>query len=242
MTNKEKICSVEGCKKLIYRREYCHKCYYSGLEDGTIKRVLQQNHPSTCKEKDCEKKYYGLGYCAKHYKIFKKYGKIINEITTFTPNTIIKKKNFAVLILRNRNCEIIAKTKIDLSDIKRVKKYKWCFSEHGYVVNKNMKLHRFLMNPPKNKVIDHINRNSLDNRRKNLRICTQSLNSANQKISIRNTSGVVGVCWNPSIKKWESYITKNKSKINLGYFKNKQDAIRVRKLAEIQYFGEVIKR
>lgn len=45
-----------------------------------------------------------------------------------------------------------------------------------------MRMHRFIMNPPRGKVIDHLNGNGLDNRRSNLRVCGESENQRNRKV------------------------------------------------------------
>ena len=53
-----------------------------------------------------------------------------------------------------------------------------------------------------------------------------------------NTSGVIGVWWNKQLKKWQAMIYYYGKSKHLGYFINKEDAIKVRKEAEIKYFGE----
>ncbi|WP_252233758.1 HNH endonuclease [Clostridium sp. ZS1] len=82
-------------------------------------------------------------------------------------------------------------------------------------------MHRFIMNPPSNKLIDHINGNKLDNRKCNLRIVNKSQNAMNSKKPKNNTSGVKGVYWDKRSKKWEASIQVNMKKKSLGYFKNK---------------------
>jgi hypothetical protein len=59
----------------------------------------------------------------------------------------------------------------------------------------------------------------------------------NVKVSINNKSGYSGVALDQS-GKWKAYITFNKTRIHLGTFKNKQDAINARAVAEEKYFGE----
>lgn len=83
--------------------------------------------------------------------------------------------------------------------------------------------------------IDHINGNSYDDRWGNLREVTQKENLRNQKIRSDNTSGVVGVCWDTSSKKWRAYIKVNGKLKHLGFYDTIEEAIAVRKAAEAQY-------
>ena len=53
-----------------------------------------------------------------------------------------------------------------------------------------------------------------------------------------NTSGITGVYWKKDRNKWGARIVVNGKCIYLGYFANKEDAIKIRKEAEIKYFGE----
>ena len=87
-------------------------------------------------------------------------------------------------------------------------------------------------------MVDHINRNPLDNRKSNLRIVNNQQNSMNKGHQKRNTSGHKGVSWDKSRNKWYAYITVNYKLINLGRFNILEDAIKARKKAEIKYFGE----
>ena len=87
-------------------------------------------------------------------------------------------------------------------------------------------------------VVDHINHNKSDNRKNNLRLATRSQNIQNRGIIPNNTSGVTGVHWHNHTKKWKAEIEVNKRKIYIGVFKEKEDAIKARKEAEVKYFGE----
>lgn len=99
-------------------------------------------------------------------------------------------------------------------------------------------MHREILSPSSKKHVDHINGNKLDNRRKNLRICTPSQNMMNTKKRKDNCSGTTGVSFIKDSKKWRAYINKNKKQIGLGCFKRKSDAVRARKLGELKYFGQ----
>lgn len=102
----------------------------------------------------------------------------------------------------------------------------------------NKKLHRIIMDCPEDWFIDHINHDKLNNCRSNLRIVTNQQNMMNKSKPKNNTSGVPGVSWNKRDKKWYAHIRLNNKLINLGYFNNLEEASRVRKEAEIKYFGE----
>lgn len=77
---------------------------------------------------------------------------------------------------------------IDDEDEELVSRYKWHIGSTGYAVwrgvegskKKTVRMHRLIANCPDEMVVDHINHNKLDNRRSNLRICTQSDNMRNK--------------------------------------------------------------
>lgn len=96
-------------------------------------------------------------------------------------------------------------------------------------------LHRLITDAPSDRVVDHINRNTLDNRRDNLRVCTIQENLRNQKRSNSKT-GFTGVT---AFGKYgfTAQIKHNYKKIHLGVFSKLQDAINARKKAELEYWG-----
>jgi len=79
------------------------------------------------------------------------------------------------------------------------------------------------------RVIDHINHDTLDNRRSNLRICTNRENLQNQKRKKLGlcSSKYVGVCWSKSKKKWCSRIKLNNKRIHLGLFSTELEASKI---------------
>ena len=72
--------------------------------------------------------------------------------------------------------------------------------------------------------VDHINSNSLDNRKSNLRICSNSQNSKNRSIGSNNRSGYKGVFFHKRSKSWQAMIRVDGKRLWLGSFKNKKDA------------------
>lgn len=139
--------------------------------------------------------------------------------------------------------------KIDLKNIEKCKAYTWCVNEYSndnwgqkpiyYVVNNKVGfLHRFIMNCPKGKEIDHIDMNTFNCIESNMRIVTHSQNQMNRGFPKNNTSGKVGVTWDKSRNKWIAFFQKEGMQKTVGYFKKKEDAIQARELAEIEYFEE----
>ncbi len=136
-------------------------------------------------------------------------------------------------------------TIVDDEDYKYLNQFNWYAhnkSEYWTALRmykrKLILMHRIIMNCPKNKIIDHINGNSLDNRKENLRICTQSQNISNSKLSKRNKSGFKGVYQTKNKKKWLSLISINSKTKNLGLFSNKLEAKDAYTKAAKEYFGE----
>lgn len=139
----------------------------------------------------------------------------------------------------NQNCAII-----DLDDYERVSKYHWlkdpksgywrCTSitkEYGRVL-----LHRFIMNCPKGKVVDHKFLNRDDNRKSELRVCTTTDNNRNTSIPV-GKSGYRGITVTKSGKFAVRIWVNNKAK-NLGTFDRLEEAVKIRREAEKKYFGE----
>lgn len=134
---------------------------------------------------------------------------------------------------------------VDDEDFERINSFKWCVGKtsfHHYAMRRDGKktlfMHRFIVDAPKGLLVDHINRNGLDNRKENLRVCTAQQNRRNGGLSKLNTSGYKGVSWNKGIHKWSAYITANYKRIHLGYFDDKTEAARAYNNAAKQYFKE----
>ena len=131
----------------------------------------------------------------------------------------------------------------DFDDYEKIKNFCWSVdSSNGYVIaketkNKRIKLHRLVMDFPEFLLVDHIDRNKLNNRKSNLRLCTSSQNVKNCLESIRNTSGKKGV-YKHINGKWKSAITNDGKNIFLGVYDSYEDAVNARITAENFYFGE----
>lgn len=96
----------------------------------------------------------------------------------------------------------------------------------------NVHMHREIMKTPANLDTDHLNGNGLDNRRKNLRVCSHADNMNNRpRLNRNNTSGHAGVVWDKRSKKWVAQMKRNYRMVFLGSFSRKSDAIKVRNKA-----------
>lgn len=196
-----------------------------------------------CEIDRCENKIHGHGYCSKHYWRWKRHGDpLFNKYNT-EGNKFEHLKNGTTKIFLTQNQVSI----IDTKDFNLVKDYIWCAhwgknTKSYYAVSKingqSVRMHRLIMNAPKTKVVDHIDHYTLNNTKDNLRICTKQQNNMNQRKSSNNTSGVTGVCWDKRYNKWAARINIDKKQTFIGYFANKQDAIKARKKAEKKYFKE----
>jgi len=86
-------------------------------------------------------------------------------------------------------------------------------------------------------LIDHINRNPLDNRIENLRLATSPQNKNNTSVTKRNKSGYKGVHWDALTNKWRVQIRFDNKQKHIGLFKNIEDAAFAYKNAAIKYHG-----
>lgn len=123
---------------------------------------------------------------------------------------------------------------VDKEDYEKIRRHKWLVYDSGYVKARILKkcvyLHRFLMNCPEGMTVDHINHNKSDNRRTNLRICTQRENNLNRDCE--------GVRFDKRRGTWQAYIYTETGFKSLGSFKNKENAIKARKDGEKLYYKE----
>ena len=123
---------------------------------------------------------------------------------------------------------------VDKDDFEQISKMKWYLDTKGYAVNsKHTRMHRIINKTPRGLQTDHKNGNKLDNRRSNLRTATASENQYNRKTMSNNTSGHKGVSWSKVMKKWHVYINKDGVRHQLGFYSDKEEAIKVYKDAAV---------
>lgn len=124
---------------------------------------------------------------------------------------------------------------VDNEDFEYLNQFNWQFDyfyagRHIRLPNgkkTRIRMHQEIIKTPKGFVTDHINGNKLDNRKFNLKICTQSENQKNMKRFVTNKSGVSNIHWDKSRKKWMVSKCFNGVRKNIGRFKSIKDAKKV---------------
>ncbi len=140
---------------------------------------------------------------------------------------------------------------VDDADFDFINQWKWCAADNGgrlYVnrsggmvlgKNTNIYLHRLLLKPPPGLVPDHIDGDTLNNQRSNLRIATYSQNQQNKTIKKgRKSSKYKGVSWHIQRKRWWAKIKLSHAVKSLGTFNLEDDAGRAYNKAAKEHFGE----
>lgn len=142
-----------------------------------------------------------------------------------------------VIFLKRRGGTVL-ETLIDTEDLEKVKAYTWhayksSDGERYYAKsskNENgtcfpIRLHRLIADPPEGFYVDHINHNTLDNRKSNLRVVTNKENMQNRRGAQRNSrSGIRGIQWDNLRQKWRARITLNGKGIHIGVFEDLEEA------------------
>lgn len=142
-------------------------------------------------------------------------------------------------------------TQVDNEDYENLSRYKWCakLSRNAVYAVRNssikngakkrtIHMHREIMHPASGLVVDHINGDTLNNTKSNLRVCTHKENIRNARLHIDSNSGFRGVSFMKSKGKYRARITKDYVEYHLGLFSKIEDAVRARLDAEKGYHKE----
>lgn len=137
--------------------------------------------------------------------------------------------------------------KVDDDDYDMLMAYKWQASFYGYAVTNTsrrsgrrvMWMHREVMRAVDGQIIDHIDGDTLNNQKSNLRFVTESQNHWNQRTRKDSKSGLKGVdSYRAKYGRWRAYIKVGKKKCHLGYFSSAELAHEAYKEAAIKHFRE----
>lgn len=137
---------------------------------------------------------------------------------------------------------------VDDEDYERVNQFQWTVTitpsgsaysfrtDYSSGGKKTIYMHRFVANTPDDLTCDHINHNTLDNRKENLRNCSHQDNMLNRKISPSNTSGFKGVSRYNG--KWYAKVSKGKKIVFRKSFPTKIEAAHAYDKVAKEVFGE----
>lgn len=121
-----------------------------------------------------------------------------------------------------------------------------CDNGSGYLVVQfespllkvRLKAHRiamcFILGHDFDHYVDHINGNTRDNRKCNLRLADRSINARN---TARKRAGVAGVVWHSRTQKWQAQLWNKGKNVYLGRFKSREEAVSARLAGEEKYWG-----
>lgn len=135
---------------------------------------------------------------------------------------------------------------VDDEDYELLKNHTWCATEstkaghyyaRAYINLRPVYMHRLIMQVSDRDIfVDHRNRNTLDNRRENLRICTRGQNRSNSKSTEFTRSNFRGV--EKLSKSFSAHISVDGKRIHLGSFETDIEAAIAYNKAALQYKGE----
>ena len=157
-------------------------------------------------------------------------------------NEYILYDDYAEMVIRDKFYNEICRTKIDIDEIDNLKDIRWYLGSQGYIVGctknkKNITLHKYITKTGSRQLIDHINRNKLNNRKCNLRGASHQENCFNKTHQKNNKLNCKGVRKVPS-GRYNAYIGIDKKQISLGTYDTLEQAKEARKKAEEKYFGK----
>lgn len=137
-------------------------------------------------------------------------------------------------LLNNTN----EKVYYDLVDADEVERHTWYVNDKGYATTTINEQHVTMHQLIGCAGYDHIDRDTLNNRRSNLRYCTQQENRRNSSVYSNNQTGITGVSWSKEKEKWRVSIGIDYKSKHIGYYLNFDDAVKARLQAEAKYFKE----
>jgi hypothetical protein len=190
-----------------------------------------------CKIEGCGAYCFGNGLCGKHYRQMRDYGKIFAR-TIKDPNDFIIDGSICRIGCYDLKHNLKGYIIIDAEDSEKCKPFKWNMGTGGPVA-KGIVLTNLIMNndPTTKLVVDHKDRNTWDNRKDNLRICTVKENARN-RVHPKNKSGYRGVSWSNKENKWIATIQHDSKQMRLGCFTDIIEAAKMYNMMAKELHGE----
>lgn len=133
---------------------------------------------------------------------------------------------------------------VDDVDHDFLSKFSWYQNENGYAdctkqfkgKTHHKKMHRVITLAPEGIMVDHANRDRLDNRSQNLRFCIREENNHNSQ-KPRQSNKLRGAHWSAKDKRFYSRISKDKKVIRLGSYKTAEEAHEAYKIGSLKHYG-----
>lgn len=143
-------------------------------------------------------------------------------------------------------------TQIDETDLALLEAHRWCAPKRprflqyvrravwlpGRQSCTTILLHREILKAPTGLYVDHINGDTLDNRRANLRVATPKQSAANRRSQSGSSSRYLGVTWHTGCSRWQAQIGGSGDTAYLGLFSDEAEAARTYDVAARKRYGE----
>lgn len=238
------IVKCDYCGKEVFKTNYQIKNFkhsYCSRECANLAKITSTKMVCPI----CEKEFYRQPTSIEKYNNFYCSKECYNKARNTNQYKLFD--NYAIIIITSKTFGV-EKTYIDIEDVEKCKQYTWYLdldktSNKFYVrgvidKNKNIALHRFLTNCPKDLRVDHADCNPLNNRKNNLRLCTDALNAQNRDGAYKTNKscGLRNVTWDKHAKKWTVALFLNGKRKHIGQFMNLEEANQIAIQARAKYF------
>lgn len=222
-------CQVEKCDKPYKGLGYCDKHHQRFKKYGDPTKVgSKYAPPGPCTVDGCQKKYYANGYCGMHYQRAAKYG----DPLTVSVDRDGRTKHPLWQTYQNMKQRCYNK---DNDNYQRwggrgiIVCDRWLGSDgfQNFIEDMGRR--------PKGMSLDRKN-NDGNYEESNCRWATATMQASNRHTPITNKSGTRGVCYDQRNNRYKAYIVVSKQRIHLGYYKTLEEAVKMRKKAELSYY------
>jgi len=189
-----------------------------------------------------------MALCSKHNNQYRRYKKFMdkNKRCIFDPNEITIYEDYALIDLYDKYGNVIAQATIDVEDVQKAKLHKWRVAKKRnklYVTTGNqdsiiLYYARYILDYTDKEEVDHIDGDSLNNRKSNLRIIDRASNCLNMQLKITNVTGIRGISYDKRYEKFTIDFTIKKQRIYFKPLKIFEEAVYLRYLCEINFYKE----